>query len=81
VILRYGNIVTDVAANGIPATQLKCDCWPVFVAITYYFLIASHPSQSRFVNRAELEHIAEGSSAALSRRCRRLGSRRDSAGV
>jgi ACS family glucarate transporter-like MFS transporter len=34
------------------------------VAIAYYFLVANHPSQSRFVNRAELEHIAEGSSAA-----------------
>jgi len=36
----------------------------VVVAIAYYFLVASNPSQSRFVNRAELEHIAEGSSTA-----------------
>jgi MFS transporter, ACS family, glucarate transporter len=35
----------------------------ILVAVAFYFLIAGHPSESRFVNRAELDHIAEGSPA------------------
>lgn len=32
----------------------------VFVAAAYYLLLTAYPHESRFVNRAELEHIADG---------------------
>jgi MFS transporter, ACS family, glucarate transporter len=36
----------------------------VVVAIVFYFLVNDRPSESRFVNKAELDHITEGSAAA-----------------
>jgi ACS family glucarate transporter-like MFS transporter len=36
----------------------------VLAAFGYYCLVTTHPSQSRFVNRAELDHIVEGSALA-----------------
>jgi ACS family glucarate transporter-like MFS transporter len=32
----------------------------VLIALAYYLLLTTHPHESRFVNQAELEHIADG---------------------
>jgi ACS family glucarate transporter-like MFS transporter len=36
----------------------------VFIALAYYVMIRTYPHESRFVNQAELEHIADGQPAA-----------------
>jgi ACS family glucarate transporter-like MFS transporter len=59
-------------AVGIPAATLIMLRWGwrsvfvifgvigVLIAIAYYLLLRTHPSESRFVNEAELEYIADG---------------------
>jgi MFS transporter, ACS family, glucarate transporter len=36
----------------------------VFIALAYYVMIRTYPHESRFVNQAELEHIADGQPVA-----------------
>lgn len=59
-------------AVGIPAATLIMLRWGwrsvfvtfgalgVVIALAYYLLLRTHPSESRFVNEAELEYIADG---------------------
>lgn len=59
-------------AIGIPAAVLIMSMWGwrwvfvifgavgMVVALAYYLMLRTHPSESRFVNQAELEYIAEG---------------------
>lgn len=40
----------------------------ILLAIAYYYFVADHPKESRFVNRAELEHITEGKEAVVEKK-------------
>jgi ACS family glucarate transporter-like MFS transporter len=63
---KFGPVV------GIPAATMIMVYWGwrmvfyvfggigIFIAIAYYLLMRTHPRESRFVNEAELVHIADG---------------------
>ena len=66
---KFGPVV------GIPAATMIMLYWGwrmvfyvfggvgIFIAIAYYLLMRTHPRESRFVNEAELVHIADGQTA------------------